>query len=146
MPLPIGFYQNNYETHPAKEIWELLIEKNQGDDLIFQLHTFSENPTGYSESWCEGNIEVRYDFLFFKEKIGFHWVWKDQDNQYHLVEIKDGFKATYSHQTQELSIGNANLFISEAFDLELIKEKFVEVKQQLNELLVMKNLYPTEFW
>ncbi|MCU0392542.1 MAG: hypothetical protein MUE81_15630 [Thermoflexibacter sp.] len=146
MALPIGFYKNDHETHHAREQWELLIERDEEQMLVFQLHIFSEKSYGYSESWCEGKIEVLYDFLFFKEKIGFHWDWKDTDNQYHLVEIKDGFKAVFDHQEQGLKIGNVHLFVAESPDITEVKERFAEAKQQLNELLVMKNLYPTEFW
>ena len=146
MPLPLGFYQTNYSDPSYGEVWEVLIEENKEQQIVFQIHTLLENSWGYSECWCEGQIEVKDNQLFFREKIGYNWSWKDADKQYHLLEIKDGFRAVF-HPDGQLKIANVVLsIIDENMDLTTIKEKFAVVKEQLNEILTIKSQYPTEVW
>ena len=146
MSLPIGFYQTQPNLSPTNELWELVIEKNEEEQLVFQLHTFIETPKGYSESWCEGWVELKYDYLFFKERLGYYWDWNEAYQEYHLLEIKDGFKATFEGNNAKLKIAKIELFLLENADIEAIRENFIPVKEQLNEILTIKNQYPAEFW
>lgn len=146
MPLPLGYYQTSQTPPATGELWELLIEKNEEEQFVFQIHTFIENQKGYSESWCEGLVELRENHLFFKERLGYHWDWNETHQDYHLLEIKDGFKAVFDTPRQKLKIAKVELIIIEEAVIELVKERFGSVKEQLNEILTIKNQYPAEFW
>lgn len=146
MPLPLGFYQSAQQNPALGEIWELIIEKNEEQQFLFQIHTLRENSKGYSESWCEGWVELKENHLFFKERLGYHWDWDEAQQNYHLVEVKDGFKAFFEGEQQRLKIIKTDLWFVESIDIEVIKEKFITVKEQLNEILTMMNQYPAEFW
>jgi uncharacterized protein YkvS len=144
--MSIGYYQTQSADTATGEIWELLIEEMKDQTFAFQLHTYSENSRGYSESWCEGMVEIAGEELFFKEQIGFHWDWEDVSKQYHLIEVKDGFKGTLDKENGQIKIRKVALSFSSNYNLVEIKEKFIDIKQQLNELLIIKNQYPTEIW
>ncbi len=142
----IGYYQTPATDPTSGEIWELLIEEIEQQTFVFQLHTLSETPRGYGESWCEGQVEIIGEELFFKEKIGFHWDWEDVSKQYHLIEVKDGFKGTFEVENQQIKIRKVVLHLFHEANLGEVKEKFINVKLQLNELMIIKNQYPTEVW
>jgi hypothetical protein len=142
----LGFYQTPSKDATAGELWELIIEKNEDEQLVFQIHTFIETSKGYSESWCEGWVEIKENHLFFKERLGYHWDWSEAHQDYHLLEIKDGFKAIFDHDDTKLKIAKVELFLIKNADIEVIKENFTPVKEQLNEILTLKNQYPAEFW
>jgi len=146
MPILAGYYRTYHIDPQMGEVWELLIEQDEQQHFAFQLYTHHEYNEGYSESSCEGQVEFENNQFFFKEQIGYHWEWKDTNKQYHLIEIKHGFKGTLDAGKKCLKIATIELNLSEDIDLEALKQRFLDVKQQLSELLIIKGQYPTEFW